>query len=309
MKTIILLCASLIFCLPSANAAALTESKVTEVIKEVNLLPASTTTPAPAKLNDLVKAPDRVRTGAESRTELTAPDNTITRIGANTVFSFENQGRTLNLEQGSLLFHSPKGKGGGTIKSGGASAAVLGTTLMVASTANGGFKVIVLEGRGRVTLPNGRSVTLRAGQMVYVLPAGGGTSQVVDINLGKLVAGSLLVTGFSRPLPSEVAINTAVEKQNYYLAHGRAVDTGISAEQFAAATKIRNGLNAIDLGSYQAAVHPAMTASEFGARFTPPPNANGQKPPGFVGGPGGSGLIVISGGIANSAPGIANAAP
>src|SRR5436305_3006192 len=149
MKTTILLCAFVPLWWASAHGAALTESKVTEVIKEVNLLPASTTTPAPAKLNDLVKAPDRVRTGAESRTELTAPDNTITRIGANTVFSFENQGRTLDLEQGSVLFHSPKGKGGGKIKSGGASAAVLGTTLIVASTVNGGFKVIVLEGRAQ----------------------------------------------------------------------------------------------------------------------------------------------------------------
>jgi hypothetical protein len=302
MKTIILLCAFLALCLSSTRGAALSESKVTEVIKEVNLLPAGTTTAAPAKLNDFVKAPDRIRTGAESRTELTAADNTITRIGANTVFSFENQGRTVNLEQGSLLFHSPKGKGGGTIKSGGASAAVLGTTLIVASTANGGFKVIVLEGRGRVTLPNGRTVTLRAGQMVYVLPAGGGTSEVVDINLGKLVAGSLLVNGFSRPLPSQVAINTAVEKQNYYLARGRAVDTGISAEEFATATKIGNGLNAIDLNTYQTAVHPAVTASQFSTRFTPPVNANGQKAPGLIGGPGGAGLIVISGGSPSSAP-------
>src|SRR6266850_4300394 len=288
MKTIILLCAMVAWCWQSAHTAPLRESKVTEIIKEVNLLPASAATAAPATLNAVVKAPDRVRTGAESRTELTAPDNTITRIGANTVFSFENQGRVLNLEQGSLLFHSPKGAGGGTIKSGGASAAVLGTTLLVAATADGGFKVIVLEGRGRVTLPNGRRVSLRAGQMVFVLPAGGGFSNVLDINLGKLVAGSLLVSGFSRQLPSQVLINNAVETQNYYLARGRAVDTGISADEFATAPKVPNGLNAMDLNSYQTAVHPALSAAQFAAQFTPPANANGQKAPGFIGGPGGS---------------------
>ena len=74
------------------------------------------------------------------------PDKTITRVGANTVFSFEGKDRSVNLESGSLLFHSPKGKGGGTIKSGGASAAVLGTTLIVSSVAGGGFKVVLLEG-------------------------------------------------------------------------------------------------------------------------------------------------------------------
>ena len=135
MKTITLLSAVLAGCLQLADAAPLTESTVTEIIKEVNLLPAGAAAATQAKLKDVVKAPDRVRTGAESRTELTAPDNTITRIGANTVFSFEAKDRVLNLEKGSLLFHSPKGAGGGTIKSGGASAAVLGTTLMVAATA------------------------------------------------------------------------------------------------------------------------------------------------------------------------------
>src|SRR6267142_586229 len=188
MKTIILLCAMVAWCWQSAHTAPLRESKVTEIIKEVNLLPASAATAAPATLNAVVKAPDRVRTGAESRTELTAPDNTITRIGANTVFSFENQGRVLNLEQGSLLFHSPRGIGGGTIKSGGASAAVLGTTLMVSATPDSGFKVILLEGRGRVVLPNGRSAGLRAGQMVYVLPGEKGFSGVLEVNLAKLVA-------------------------------------------------------------------------------------------------------------------------
>src|SRR2546421_6313349 len=169
MKTITLLSAVLAGCLPLADAAPLTESTVTEIIKEVNLLPAGAAAATQAKLKEVVKAPDRVRTGAESRTELTAPDNTITRIGANTVFSFEAKDRVLNLEKGSLLFHSPKGAGGGTIKSGGASAAVLGTTLMVAATANGGFKVIVLEGEGRVTLPNGTSIHLNPGQMALVL--------------------------------------------------------------------------------------------------------------------------------------------
>jgi len=200
MKTKTLLVALALAAAPLIHAAPLSESTVTEIIKDVNLLPTGTATASPAKMNDLVKAPDRVRTGAESRTELTAPDNTITRIGANTVFSFESAGRVLNLESGSLLFHSPKGAGGGTIKSGGASAAVLGTTIIAAATVDGGFKVIVLEGNAKVTLPNGKSMTLKAGQMVYVLPGGVGFSGVLNINLGKLVAGSLLLNGFSHSL-------------------------------------------------------------------------------------------------------------
>src|SRR5687767_9715766 len=287
MKTITVLAAAL--AAGVAFAAPLTQSTVTEVIKEVNVLPPGAATPVAAKLNALVKAPERVRTGAESRTELTAPDRTITRIGANTVFSFETSGRVINLERGSILLHSPKGAGGGTIKSGGASAAILGTTIIAAATEDGGFKVIVLEGRARITLPNGRTSNLDAGQMVFVLPAGGGFSPVLNVNLGRLVAGSLLVKGFSRELPSVERINTAVKKQSAQIAKGRAVDTGISAEQFAAAsfgTAAGYGLNAIDQNSYKTGVHPALTREQILQLLR---GADGK----IGGGPGGNALVPV----------------
>jgi hypothetical protein len=289
MKTITVLAAVFAASLAQVQAAPLTESTVTEIVKDVNVLPPGAANPAPAKLNLLVKAPERVRTGAESRTELTASDRTITRIGANTVFAFETKGRVINLERGSILFHSPKGAGGGTIKSGGASAAILGTTLIVAATEDGGFKVIVLEGRGRVTLPNGRRANLDAGQMVFVLPAGAGFSPVLNINLERLVAGSLLVKGFSRDLPSVERINSAVKKQSKQIEKGRAVDTGISAEEFAAAsfgTAAGYGLNAIDHNSYKAGVHPALTREQIFQLL----GADGQTK---GGGPGGPGIVPV----------------
>ena len=288
MKTTTLLAAFVATSVQFAVAASLSESTVTEVIKDVNLLPTSGTV-APAKLNDLVKAPDRVRTGAESRTELTAADQTITRVGANTVFSFESQGRVLNLEKGSLLFHSPKGAGGGTIKSGGASAAVLGTTLIVSSTLDGGFKVVLLEGWGKATLPNGKSKKLKAGQLVYVLPGGAGFSDVLDINLGKLVAGSQLVTGFSRPLPSQVLIQDAVEKQKRDFARGRAKDTGVSADDYVKSRPPGNGLNALDSKSYQTAVHQPLTPTQI-IQLGGGPGANVR------GGSGGTGVVPVGGG-------------
>jgi hypothetical protein len=247
--------------------------------------PAKATTPA--KVNAEIKAPDLVRTGVDSRAELTAPDQAITRIGANTVFSFEPVGRNLRLEQGSVLFHAPAGKGGGNIKTGGASAAVLGTTIIVAATPNGGFKLIVLEGRGTATLPNGNSRRLKAGQMVFVLPAGGGFSPVLDINLGALVAGSQLVNGFSRDLPSIALIRSAVQRQNEDIAKGRAVDTGLSANSFAVSPKLRHGLDTIDHASYQTAVHPPFTAAQIFQL------AGGQANGGAAGGPGGSGIVAV----------------
>jgi hypothetical protein len=229
MKTISLLALALAcWSLPS-HAAPLNEGTLTEIIRDVSVLPGATQVAQPAKVNATVRAPDLVRTGAESRAEITAPDQTITRVGANSVFSFESGSRTLNLQQGSVLFHSPKGKGGGTIKSGGAAAAVLGTTLIVTASADGGFKVVMLEGSGRVKPRKGFSKTLRAGQMAWLL-ADGSLSPIYSIDLKPLVEGSQLVKGFSRELPSLGLIQAAIAAQARDLARGRLVNAG-PAEQ------------------------------------------------------------------------------
>lgn len=269
------------------GAAPLTESTFTEVVKDVKIVANVSKSATPALPNDLLKAPDRVRTGPASRAELTAPDHTITRVGANTVFSYADSGRTLNLDQGSLLFHAPKGIGGGTIKSGGVVAAVLGTTLIVSATTDGGFKVILLEGSGKVTLPNGKSVTLKAGQLVFVAPNGTELSAVLDINLDKLVAGSLLVNGFTNALPSQPLIRSAVARQNNLLASGGAVDTGVSANNATNAPSLALGLNSLDHGTYQNAAHPPLSAQKLANFFNPQPAVA------VFGAPGGRGFIPL----------------
>ena len=255
MKTKLLLAGLLCACAP-AFAVPLTESTFTEIVKEVNVVAATTKAAQPASVSEIVKAPDLVRTGPESRAELTAQDQTITRVGANTVFSFEPTGRDINLEKGNVLFHSPAGKGGGSIRSGGAAAAVLGTTLIVSSTGTGGFKVILLEGKGKVTLPNGKSATLKAGQLVFVLPGQTAFGPVLEINLGKLVAGSQLIHGFSNPLPSLSLIQNAIDDQNKKLKKGGLKDTGLPADSFNHGPG--NGLDTIDNNTYRNLIIPKL---------------------------------------------------
>jgi hypothetical protein len=130
--------------------------------------------------------------------------------------------------------------------------------------------------------------------MVFVLPAGAGFSDVLDINLGKLVAGSLLVNGFSRELPSVAQISVAVKKQNIRVEKGGAADTGMSADQFAASSKPLHGLNTIDNNSYKAAVHPALTPAQLSQFF----DAQGLP----IGSPGGAGVVPISNSRGRGAP-------
>src|SRR5437660_12886473 len=70
-----------------ANADALKEARVSQVIQDVRLLEAHGA-PHPAAVNDKVIFGSAVRTGVESRAALTFNDLSITRLGAHTIFSF-----------------------------------------------------------------------------------------------------------------------------------------------------------------------------------------------------------------------------
>ncbi len=198
----------------------LTESRFTEIIQEANVIAASSKSVTPAQPNGLFKSPDLVRTGQISRVELTASDQTITRVGANTTFTFAPTGREIQLKQGSVLFHSPAGAGGGAIKNRGSSAAVLGTTLIGAVLPDGRFKVLDLEGRVKVTLINGDTITLKPGQMIIISADGNKMSDVMNFSLADLVPRLQLVAGFSKTLSSWSLIEAAIQAQNAQIASG-----------------------------------------------------------------------------------------
>ena len=236
MKTKFLL-AGLAVCTSVAASAVepLTESTFTEIIRQANVVAAATKVVTPAVTNEVFRVPDMVRTGPDSRLEMTAPDQTITRIGANAVFTFEPGERNIRLIRGSVLFHPPAGVGGGTVKYGGTAAAVLGTTMVCAVMWDGSFKIIVLEGEATVTLANGESIELKAGQMVIVSPDGDSFSPVENVHLAKLVPHLLLIRGFSRLLSSMPLIEAAIQLQNQQIAAGQEfhfVSAGMAGDGF-----------------------------------------------------------------------------
>lgn len=230
----------------AAAPLALDEAVVIEAVNEVTHIVMPEGRAGPAVKRSHVRAPDRLRTGAQSRAELEAPDGTITRLGANTTFAFDAARRSLELTRGSLLFHSPTGRGGGTIRSASASAAVLGTTIIAAATPDGGFKLLVLEGRAEVAFTAGPRLQLTAGQLTFIRPAGGGAGApgpVVHFDLAQQVRNSRLVQGFARPLPSRARIEQAVERQRQAVGQGQFLATGFLVFTATSDTQV-NGIEA-----------------------------------------------------------------
>jgi len=67
-----------------------------------------------------------VKTGDQSRSELTFKDKTITRLGEKTIFSVGEGARTIDLGSGQFLLYVPKKAGGANVKMGPVTAAITG---------------------------------------------------------------------------------------------------------------------------------------------------------------------------------------
>lgn len=196
-----------------AVSAASKEARVTQIIRDVRLLP-SEAAARPAAVNDKVSEDTGVRTGGESRSELTFPDLTITRLGSNTIFSFTGAGRTAKVESGSILLRVPKDSGGGSIKTSAVTVAVTGTTLIFEKGGGTKSKLITLEGGARMALVSKPKDFryVRAGQMLDV-PAGATTLPMpVNIDLNDVMRNHPLITDF-KPLPSQPLILAAAQQQ------------------------------------------------------------------------------------------------
>ncbi len=209
------------------DAAQLKEARVSQVVKDVKLLPAQAA-PRPAAVSDEVRDNTAVRTGVESRAELTFTDQTLARLGANTVFSFTGGTRSLELTGGAMLLRVPKNSGGAQINTAAVTAAITGTTVMLEFHPDAYIKFIVLEGTGRIFRKDhvGESVLVRAGQMLIVNPKGTNLPEPVDVDVKRLMKTSLLITDFG-PIPSLNLIQREIAAQSQEKEKGGLVDTNL----------------------------------------------------------------------------------
>ena len=212
------ICLLLLIIIAALNTSAFAqpsrkEGRVTQLIREVNVLE-SALPPRRAVLNEKLGEGTAVRTGGNSRAELTFVDLTITRLGANTLYSFRKAGRQGELDGGSTLLRVPKDSGGAKIVSPAVTAGITGTTVIFETTRAGESRLTVLEGSARLTLVRNPSQTrtLRAGQTLQVPSGAIRLPDPTEIDLDRVMKTSPLIIGF-RPLPSQNLINNAIRHQ------------------------------------------------------------------------------------------------
>jgi len=210
-------------------AGPLTSAEVTKIINRVTIIdPAKGT--QPAVLRDIIRDNLALQTGAKSRSELLFQDNTLTRLGAETFFSFKTGTRDLTLEKGSMLLQVPKGLGGATIHTAAVTAAITGTTIMMEYSPGQYLKVLVLEGSLRLSRNGsfGDSVVLHPGKMVIMRPDAKKIPDPIDVNLAEVVRTSTLVNFPGRNvLPSMPLIQAAITDQAKEVAQGILVPTNL----------------------------------------------------------------------------------
>jgi hypothetical protein len=143
-----------------------------------------------ASIDSVVTSKQYVATETASRAELKFPNNSIVRVGQNTVFSFEAKSRTLDLEKGTMLFCVPHGTGGGTIKTPSLTAAITGTIGKVSAN-----MIAVLRGQVKVQV-FGKWYTVDAGWALEVI---GNEVRVYRLKKGDATSGKLYYFGGALP--------------------------------------------------------------------------------------------------------------
>ena len=223
--------AAFVIGLTGATAADLSQAVVRQKIHIVTLAPTLTAAPQAVAQGAVVHDQNVVRTGTESRAELEFTDQTLARLGANALFSFDAQARSLNCERGALLFSKPANSGRIELRSGAVTAAITGSTGFISTSSNAPHK----KGKRAPVVPDGTTTilgmlegklkgnagwrdasgrqrtvhfSLGPGEMLISQP--GRPPAVAQFDLPRFVKSSPLIHGFKGDLQNEADLQKAV---------------------------------------------------------------------------------------------------
>ena len=204
-------------CLDAAN---LEEARVTQVVNDVKL-GLREGAPRQVAVGESIRDSDALDTGVTGRSELTFADQTIARLGAKTNVSFSNGTRTIDLDEGAMLFQVPKSAGHLKIKTAAIAVASTGATGIIERHGQSYVKVLVLEGTVRCYLTNrlGESLLLQPGHILITKPDVTALPEPADFEIAREMKTCLLVREF-QPLPSQRRIKSEEQKQLKLIAKG-----------------------------------------------------------------------------------------
>ena len=179
----------------------------------------------PAAPQEILEAGATVLTGWQSRMEILFPDQTLTRLGAETELRFKPGTRDLLLDRGTLLIQVPKFRGGARVHAGSLTAAVGGATFLIEHLPAKSVKIAVLEGDVRLSVDGflGDSIVLTPGKMLITTPDVRRLPDPVDVDLRRLAQTSSLINSAIfqgaaaatvAPLPSAQSIERKIARQD-----------------------------------------------------------------------------------------------
>lgn len=263
----------------SSPGAVMKQATISRAVNSVEVLPPGGS-PRPAQPGGTLTGGQSLQTGLKSRAELTFPDKTLLRIGASSVFSFENGTREIDLQSGTLLLQVPKNAGGATIQAATVTAIITGTTLLMESSPGRPVeaKCIVLEGEVRLSLRGriGESVVIPQGHMVAVPKGARRLPDPVPVDLERVVRTSRLVNDGGGVADSP-AVQDAVAQQQAQIQRGRytgapTIRTDSPNNPAAAASQISNAVQSRADTVQRPPTQPPAPAP-------PPPPAPAPTPP------------------------------
>ena len=214
MKTLICLA---LLAVASHSASATTVSFLKNSVYKLD-----NTNKVTATLNDKVESNTQVGTGEQSMCELSLDDKSVTRIGANAVFSFVEQERLVKCDKGTFLVSKDPETETMTVTTGSVTAAVNGSTVMFDVRGDATHVAVAETTTGVVvTDKNGKSMTLQSGEGISATPAGMASATPRSVDVKDLTSSSPLFTEAGlAPLANDALIKGVASAQESAKAAG-----------------------------------------------------------------------------------------
>jgi hypothetical protein len=193
---------------------------VTEAVNDVSHGSSESAITAPAKSGTVIQDGEYLKTGTQSRAELTLANQSITRLGSNTILNYSVASNQLDLQAGTMLFSKPKDGKEMTIKTASVTAAIVGTTGFLSLKEKEKIFIFgLVEGHAKVKLTaDGKNYDVGAGQLLRFTPDG--KAELLYFNVPLFLKTSPLFTKFKGPLPNQIYIDAEVKKYDDFTARG-----------------------------------------------------------------------------------------